>query len=231
VALAGALAAAGAPVVPPSDLLPPGPHTAGGLSMSFWRLVEVLPQVPTPVQAGAALGRLQAALADVDPGWDGEALDTPLDDLTAFACRGADLGADPGLVDRVGELTERLRPRLAGEPGVLHGDAHPGNLLATPDGWRWADLEDTCRGPRGWDLACLRTTSRLDGRAAVDAVPGPMTEEQLAPFVWLRLLHGAAWRAVLASGHPEYAALTHQPLRTAVERVSAALAAPRPGRG
>jgi phosphotransferase family enzyme len=231
VALAGALAAAGAPVVPPSDLLPAGPHRLGGLTLSFWRYAEVLPERPTPARAGAALGDLQVALADVEPGWDGDPLDTPLDDLAVFVDRGAELGADPAVVERVGRLTRRLRPRLAGDAGYLHGDAHPGNLLCTPQGWRWADLEDTSRGPRGWDLACLRATSRLDGRAAVAAVPHPMSEEELAPFVLLRRLHGAAWWFVHAVRVPADLPEARTRLAAAVEEVSAGLVARHPGPG
>ena len=231
VALAGALAAAGAPVVPPSDLLPPGPHRHAGLTLSFWRYVEVLPDRPGPVAAAAALVDLQAALADVRPGWDGAPLDTPLDDLAVFGDRGADLGAAPDLVARVGELVEELRPRLTGPAGHLHGDAHPGNLLGTSAGWRWTDLEDSCRGPLGWDLACLRRTSRLDGRAAIDAMPGRPSDEELAPFSWLRALHAASWWFVHAVRVPGDLPAAGSRLRSAVEEVSAGLRAPRPGRG
>ena len=231
VALAGALAAAGAPVVPPSDLLPPGPHRHAGLALSFFRFVDALPETPTPAQAGAALGELQAALADVDPGWDGEPLDTPLDDLTVFADRGVALGADPALVERCAELTGRLRPLLGGDIGALHGDAHPGNLLSTPGGWRWTDLEDTSRGPRGWDVACLRGTSRLDGRAAVDALPDPMSDEELAPFRWLRGLHVAAWWFVHAARVPADLSAARDQLAAAVDRVSAGLVGRRRGPG
>jgi hypothetical protein len=229
IALAGALAAAGAAVVPSSDLLPPGPHQHDGLTLSFWRFVEVLPDTPTPAQAGAALGELQAALAEVDPGWDGGPLDTPLDDLAVFAERGVALGADPAQLAAVAELTGRLRPLLHGDVGFLHGDTHPGNLLATPGGWRWTDLEDTSRGPRGWDVACLRATSRLDGRAAVDALPDPMTDAELAPFSWLRRLHISAWWYVHAARGPADLAAAHDRLASAVEHVSAGLRGRRQG--
>jgi hypothetical protein len=131
----------------------------------------------------------------------------------------------------VTELTGRLRPLLDGELGVLHGDAHPGNLLATPAGWRWADLEDTSRGPRGWDVACLRATSRLDGRAAVDALPDPVSDAELAPFSWLRALHVGAWWFVHAARLPADLPTAQERLATAVERVSAGLRGRRPGRG
>jgi phosphotransferase family enzyme len=231
VALATALTGAGAAVVPPSDLLPPGPHEQDGLTLSFWRHLEVLPERPTPAQAGAALGELHAALADLPPLWTGSPLDTPLEDLAEFALRGRELGADPALVDRTAELVARLRPLLTGPETTLHGDTHPGNLLRTPAGWVWADLEDTSRGPLGWDLACLRRTGRLDGRAALDALPGAPTDAELAPFGWLRALHVASWWHVHAVRVPADLAAAREQLRTAVDEVSAGLRAPQPGRG
>jgi aminoglycoside phosphotransferase (APT) family kinase protein len=222
--LAAALRSAGVAVMPPTDLLPPGPHTADGLDIAFWRWVEVLPDRPTADLAGHTLADLLLALAEVDPGWTGEPLDTPLDDLAEFARTGARLGADPALVARTGELTDRLRPLLTGPVQPLHGDAHPGNLLRTPAGWVWADLEDTCRGPVGWDLACLRSTSRLDGRAALDAVPGAPSDADIAPFRWLRQLHAAAWWSVHAVRVPGDLPAARARLRAAVDQVGAALA-------
>ena len=200
VALAGALAAAGAPVVPPSDLLPAGPHRYAGLELSFWRHVEVLPVAPSPGEVGAALAGLHDHLVALPVA--GSPLDTPLDDLTRFRALGGAWGAPPARLERLAARLEELRPRLAGEVVALHGDAHPGNLLATADGWRWTDLEDTCPGPRAWDLACLRATTRLDGRAAVDAYPGAPAGEELAPWLELRRLHAAAWTLVAAAGRP-----------------------------
>ncbi|MEX5721441.1 phosphotransferase, partial [Geodermatophilus maliterrae] len=201
VAVAGALTAAGAAVVPPSDLLPPGPHVHDGLVLSLWRHVEVLPAAPGPAEVGAALAALHDVLAGLPA--TGTPLDTPLDDLAAFTERAGAWGVPAAVRGRMVERVDRLRPRLAGAPvRPLHGDAHPGNLLATPGGWRWTDLEDTCAGPVGWDLACLRSTSRLDGRAALDALGGP-PDADLAPWLELRRLHGAAWWTVVAAGHPE----------------------------
>jgi aminoglycoside phosphotransferase (APT) family kinase protein len=200
VTLAGALAAAGAPVVPPSDVLPPGPHRYAGLELTFWRHVEVHPDPPSPGQVATALAELHAHLAALPV--DGAPLDTPLDDLARFTERGRAWGADPAQLERLAARLEQLRPRLAGEIVPLHGDAHPGNLLATPGGWTWTDFEDTCAGPRAWDLACLRSTSRLDGRAALDAYPGAPADAELAPWLELRRLHAAAWTLVAAAGRP-----------------------------
>ena len=201
VAVAGALAEVGAPVVPPSDVLPPGPHRYAGLELSFWRYVEVLPAAPSPGEVAAALTELHGHLAALPV--DGAPLDTPLDDLARFASLGRAWGAAPAQLDHLRDRLAELRPRLDGEVVPLHGDAHPGNLLATPDGWRWTDLEDTCAGSRAWDLACLRSTSRLDGRAALDALPDAPTDAELAPWLELRQLHAAAWTLVAAAGHPE----------------------------
>ena len=225
--LAAALRSAGAPVLPPADLLPPGPHTEDGFSIAFWQWVEVLPERPTADVAGRTLADLLAALAEVDPGWTGEPLDTPLDDLAEFVRTGRQLGADPALVAGVGELTDRLRPLLTGPVQPLHGDAHPGNLLRTPAGWVWADLEDTCRGPVGWDLACLRRTSRLDGRAALDAVPGAPSDAEIAPFVRLRALHAGAWWMVHAAREPADLPAARAQLRAAVDEVATGLGSSR----
>jgi len=229
VALAGALAAAGADVVPPSDELPPGPHVQDGVTLSFWRHVDIHPLEPTPADVGRAFGELHAALAEVPDHLllPGRPLDTPLDDLATFVDRAAGLGADPAQADRIPDLLAALAPRLAGEPTTLHGDTHPGNLLATAAGWTWTDLEDCSRGPRGWDLACLRLTRRMDGRAAVDASPFPLSDDELAPFLWLRALHLSAWWHVAAAREPEYLSEAQERLAAAVELVGRGLGSAR----
>ena len=216
VSLAGALASAGAPVVPPSDLLPPGPHRHGDTVLSFWTYVTVLPERPGPAEVAAAFAELHACLAEQPT--VGSPLDTPLRDLESFLARAGQWGVRAGDLDTFAHRLELLRPRLDGDLRTLHGDAHPGNLLATPDGWRWTDLEDTCSGPLAWDLACLRTTGRLDGRAVLDALPCAPSDAELAPWVELRRLHAAAWSVVHASGHPASAG----PAR---ERLASVLAA------
>jgi hypothetical protein len=110
--------------------------------------------------------------------------------------------APPALAVLTAEV-ERLRSALAAFPArPLHGDAHPGNLLATPAGLMWNDFEDTWRGPLGWDLACLATSGRIDGAAAVAAYPEPVPAEELAACVELRELLGVVWRFVLADRFP-----------------------------
>jgi hypothetical protein len=203
VRLAGTLSAAGAPVVPPADLLPPGPHVHEGTVLSFWPYVDVLPEQPTPRQAAAAWIQLRGYLDDLPA--EGRPLDTPLDDLAAFVERAPAWGVHDAVLAEMARRVEQLLPELGGEARQLHGDSHPGNLLATRAGFRWADLEDSCSGPVQWDLVALRTTRRLDGRAALDAIPGAPGDEELRPWLELRALHVAAWYVVIARGHPEWA--------------------------
>jgi aminoglycoside phosphotransferase (APT) family kinase protein len=57
---------------------------------------------------------------------------------------------------RCAEVAERLadlRPVLP--PGVVHGDAHLGNLISGPTGPVLCDFDSTCVGPREWDLTAL----------------------------------------------------------------------------
>ncbi|MGH4019382.1 MAG: phosphotransferase family protein [Pseudonocardiaceae bacterium] len=66
--------------------------------------------------------------------------------------------SSPAKIDRLRAAAERLRPfweAPSGDLRPLHGDVHPGNLIATRDGPVWIDFEEACRGPVEWDLALL----------------------------------------------------------------------------
>src|SRR4051794_36890211 len=66
IAVAGHLARVGAPAIPPSSELNPGPHTEDGLALSFWELAERMPGPPGPAAAARALRECHEALADSD---------------------------------------------------------------------------------------------------------------------------------------------------------------------
>ncbi|MGY2079729.1 hypothetical protein [Modestobacter sp. SYSU DS0657] len=110
----------------------------------------------------------------------------------------------------------RREPASGEKSGVLL-------LLVTGEGLRWTDLEDTSRGPRAWDLASLRATARLDGRKALDAMPDPVGDAELAPFLQLRQLHSAAWWFVHAAREPADLPEARQRLAAAVTEVGAGL--------
>jgi hypothetical protein len=154
--------------------------------------------VISPGEVAERLFDLHVALSDLDA------------DLPRFApCADVEhalplVDGSPGVLAVLRAENERLRSALAGFPWhPLHGDSHPGNLLATPAGLMWNDFEDTWLGPLGWDLACLAMSSRVDGAAAVAAYPGSCPAEELATCVELRELLGVVWRFVLAERFPD----------------------------
>ncbi|MDQ0376929.1 phosphotransferase [Amycolatopsis thermophila] len=191
VALSSFLAMRDAPVIPPFES--PGPHLVDDLPVTLWRFTRHDPDhVFSPAEVAWSLAELHAALREFPGELDAPG---PVAEARSWISR-LDLPAE--LADEV-DAVEASLPDAPAQP--LHGDAHPGNLVATASGPRWLDFEDTWTGPVGWDLACLATTSRLDGRAAVAAYPGEPGE--LEPWVRLRELFAVCWRFVIARRFPE----------------------------
>jgi Phosphotransferase enzyme family len=145
-AVASHAARAGAPVVPPSDLLPPGPHRRDGHVVAFWKYAG-RPREVEPVAAGDALRAIHDALVD----YEGELPSLHTDDLVAII-DGLEPSAD---VELLRELGTR---QPAGQTQALHGDAHLANCLPGP---LWHDFETACRGPREFDLAALALSARM----------------------------------------------------------------------
>src|SRR3954453_11538115 len=157
-------------VVPPPDILPPGPHEQDGLWMTLWKFVPHDAQAPPPEprELGRSLRRLHAALADY-PG-DLPPLSETRDWLKRLL---AELRPSPSLtrqdIDWLRFKLDTLTPAvfessLPAQP--LHGDASMSNLLRTESGLVWSDLEDVCAGPVAWDIAGLVTNARARGQSA-----------------------------------------------------------------
>lgn len=199
--VAAFLAGRGAPVVPPSDVLPPGPHQHDGLCVTFWRYVEPVSRaLPEPPEAGRMLGVLHAALRDY-PG-----------ELPLLAPMFNDIPRGLERLERAGDILpaddiallratyERLLPRLSpaalGPLQPVHGDAHVHNLIAVADGWLWNDFEDTCLGPVAWDLASLDTDLAL--------YPGTPAPASMSLFREVRQLHGVVWVYALLPELPDW---------------------------
>ena len=149
-------------VVPPTDLLPPGPHERDGLWMTLWAFVphEAQAPPPEPRELGRSLRRLHAALADF-PG-DLAPLSETRDWLARLL---AELRPSPALtrqdIDWLRHKLDALTPAVfeSSLPAqALHGDASMSNLLRTERGLVWNDLEDVCAGPVAWDVAGLVTS-------------------------------------------------------------------------
>jgi hypothetical protein len=139
-------ARAGAPVVPPSDLLDPGPHRHGGHIVAFWKYAGP-PREVEPVAAGQALRAIHEALAD----YEGELPVLHTEDVAGIL-EGFEPSEDVELLRELG-----LR-QPAGPTQALHGDAHLANCLPGP---LWHDFETACRGPREFDLAALALSDEV----------------------------------------------------------------------
>jgi hypothetical protein len=209
VQVAGRLAAAGAPVVPPAAVVAPGPHIRRHRAITFMTYVEVSAARPDPVAAGRALAACHAALAR-------ERLDLPPHALLQEA-RGLlpRLAGEGMLSAEDAEVIERAAGRAAAGLSAsrlplrpVHGDAHLGNALATVGGVLWNDWEDAFLGPVEWDLACLLHPARVLGEhradvaAAVDAYAAPVDPRGLEAALVGRTVQAAVWSALFARARP-----------------------------
>lgn len=209
-------------VVPPTDLLPPGPHERDGLWMTFWRFVahDAHAAPPDPREAGSSLRALHAALA----GFPGEL--PPLREIRDWLARLlAELRPSPPLttrdVDWLRRQLDALTPAvfassLPAQP--LHGDVSLSNLLRTDRGLVWNDLEDVCAGPVAWDVAGLVASARARGHGATFtdallAAYGDAGLEDLETFLDAHALYDVIWQAFEARRRPR-----------AMDRAAAALA-------
>lgn len=193
-ALAAFLAAAGAPVVGPATDVDPGPHRGpGGWVMTLWPQLAIRAEAADPHAAGHALRDVHEAAA----GYDGPLRHVgPLAEVERLAGRIA--GTRPRDANRLRDFAARIvLPDLPHQ--ALHGDAHLGNVVATPDGVRWLDWEESWRGPRAWDLAALdhrRRFGELEAEigAAMDGY-GVSGEQRDAIEAWAPViaLWAAAW--------------------------------------
>ncbi|MDA3645683.1 phosphotransferase [Saccharopolyspora indica] len=216
VSVAAHAAGRGAAVIPPIS----GPHPRDGFWVSLWNYLPCSPERADAATSGEALARLHIALADhpADMPWLTPVHDQIYDALAALE-RADVLGAGELKVLRARH--EAVLAELDGAGGaaaVLHGDAHPGNLPLADGRWRWTDFEETCRGPREWDLAVLAGSLASEAPAALRAYAEvfgetPRTETDLAPFHRARELEAVVWYLSMAHLYPErYAA----PARTAL---------------
>jgi Ser/Thr protein kinase RdoA (MazF antagonist) len=224
--LASYLFSQGVPVVPPSTELPPGPHRSredagsdananaeSSMAMTFWSFVEVDRDHPaSEEEAAASLRALHRALKHY-PGHL-PYLGVLLEELPHWLhwleqhriLSGGDLLE---LREAQWNLANQLHcNRLPIRP--LHGDAHSGNLLRTPQGLLWLDFEDACSGPVAWDVATLLSRKALRDPEAIERVLAAYPEApswlELQPFLDARELEAVIYYQVLARRFPARAA-------------------------
>ncbi|HEX5825421.1 MAG TPA: phosphotransferase [Candidatus Limnocylindrales bacterium] len=188
------LAAAGAAVMKPSEIIPVGPHQIGAWAMSAWRFVEHRNGVvPDGRSTLAALDELHQALR----GYRGELplLNPAADDLDrAIAFAVAEGLFNPGQAEDLRNRRDAAFAEVvaaAPDRQALHGDAFPRNSLMTKRGIVWIDFEDCCWGPVIWDHATL--LRRIEGEPAADAIRRRHPPDALAAAVELRGLQADVW--------------------------------------
>ena len=198
-------ARAGAPVVQPSDLLPPGPHRYDGHTLVFWRYLVQAGKLDATA-AGQGLHTIHDSLAD----YDGELPRAGRAEEVRAMLRPFAPSDD---VELLCELASRELP----EGQALHGDAHLSNCVQTPAGPIWHDLETACRGSREYDLAALVLDDRSDGsdpeaRSAIAAY-GSYDEELLDQALPVYASWVAASFMVAVARRPDAAPALERQLR------------------
>jgi hypothetical protein len=184
--------------VPPSSMVPPGPHGLDGLWLTFSAWMDV--QGPTEARDAEELGLTLRNLHEALSLYRGELATMP--DLLADIERlRGHLPSGPeadSLGDRLHALTDSVfDTSLPTQP--LHGDASLSNLLRTPLGLLWNDFEDVLEGPVHWDVAGYVMAMKGAGaddafvRRALDAY-GWDDPQNLAPFTEAHEIYGEIWR-------------------------------------
>jgi Ser/Thr protein kinase RdoA (MazF antagonist) len=155
VELAQRLAGSGCPVAALEPRVDPRAHERDGFTITLWTYYEPAAREVPPADYASALKRLHAGL---------RTLDIPAPHFTDRVEQAQQLVASrdrtPALADADRELlggTLRDLSRVISDRGpaeqLLHGEPHPGNVLATKNGLLFIDLETCCRGPVEFDLA------------------------------------------------------------------------------
>lgn len=196
VALSAFLTDRGVRVVSPTTDPPAGPHFAEGLPVTLWHWTPHDPDHRhSPGELAGSLARVHSVLRD----FSGELpVRGPLAELETMLRLHGD--AMDGAADRIRAEAARIEAGLPAAPvQALHGDAHPGNVVATADGPCWLDFEDTWRGPLAWDLAILLEQG---GPELLAAYPAEADETAIAGYLRLRELFAVGWRFLIAKRFP-----------------------------
>ncbi|GAA4082652.1 aminoglycoside phosphotransferase family protein [Nonomuraea soli] len=157
VEVARRLAGTGSPVAGLDPRAEPRVHVRDGFAVTLWTYHEptAAPEDHPPAAYAGALARLHAGLRGVDlaaPSFTdrvADALRVVEDPAVSPALGAGERALLTGTLYGISRAILERRPRQQ----LLHGEPHPGNLLATADGPLFTDLETVCRGPVEFDLA------------------------------------------------------------------------------
>jgi hypothetical protein len=196
----------GAPVVPPSEIMPAAPVIGNGMVVTLWpHIVHAQAEyddLAAVAQCARALKRVHEAFADY-PGklpsyWDRiEECASLLRDPKALPTLKSD---DRAFLIRTFERARASMGDCEIIPRPIHGDAHIGNAFMTRNGPLWMDFEAASRGPYEWDAA------------AAPYLPayGSLDKNLFAVMSQLRSVCVAVWCSALADDPEKRAAAAHQ---------------------
>ena len=154
--IAQQLAATKAPVVALEARVDPQVYQRDGVAVTWWTYHDaVSTDQLSPADYAHALERLHAGMRSVDvvtPHFldrveEAEHLLVNRDLTPALDTAGREL-----LLDTFSSVRQRINRSDAAEQ-LLHGEPHPGNVLNTPAGPLFIDLETCCHGPVEFDVA------------------------------------------------------------------------------
>ena len=154
--IAQRLAESGSPVAALEPRVEPRVYERDGFAVTLWTYYEpAASREVSPADYASALERLHAGMRRLDipaPHFtdrveQAQQLVASRDRTPALADADREL-----LSDTLSSLRRVIGDRDAAEQ-LLHGEPHPGNVLATKDGLLFIDLETCCRGPVEFDLA------------------------------------------------------------------------------
>lgn len=149
-----------APVIPLHPDLPATAHHYEGYTMNFWQFVTATDAEPDPREIGSTLYQCHEILHHFPETLPSLAiLHETLEILnTSFEKSYFDVATVELLKRHLQHSIDVLAPLPA---QALHGDAHMGNLMMTPQGMLWTDWEDAFSGPVEWDLASIIWNAKL----------------------------------------------------------------------
>jgi hypothetical protein len=211
--LAAWLADRGGQVARPTRDPDPGPHLLGQLPVTLWELVQVEGRVE-PADAGRSL----RALHELARGYGGELSGGgPLVETRATATQvGAAAPMESRRVLTALDMIEARLPDLSGLPvQAIHGDAHLWNVLPTRTGLRWADWEESWRGPIAWDIASLEHRRLVFGEYSDDITTaleayGPYDTSAVASYAPLVVAWAAALGLLYGLHHDPASSTSHR---------------------
>jgi Ser/Thr protein kinase RdoA (MazF antagonist) len=143
----------------------PHVYERDGFAVTFWSYYRPVTDLGSPAEYADALHRLHAAMRSIE-------IEAPhfTERIAAAERLLTHRHETPGLadddrlllLDTLHAAGQAIR-RHVNMDQLLHGEPHPGNLLSTPRGLLFTDLETCCRGPIeitdlwtrlgiGWDL-------------------------------------------------------------------------------